>query len=254
MNTIRLILICLISLATFNTYANNYYGTLRGASSLELKSPYNGVVKKLQTDKENVYLNDSPFTIDSYELESKSNILKIKIENSKSKIKRLERDYKSAKKYYELGYVSRSDMDAKEDVLKDAFINMEELRIELNALERMLGLGKPTLNFRYIIRDVYTLNNQVVNAGDIILKLENVDKFIIDIKYDPVALDGRIQDKRIVVKSLVTGAEFDASIEKIYTSGDNVFHGSKMVSILLEEYNEDLVQLLDTVFEVRISD
>jgi len=221
---------------------------------MELKSPYNGVVKILESDKEKVYFNEPPFIIESYELESKKNIIKIKIDNSKAKIKRLERDFQSARKSFELGYLSRSDMDAKKDAFTEATINMEELNIELNALERIIELGKPIMNFRFIIRDVYTLNNQVVNAGDTILRMENVDRFMIDVKYDPVALSGRIQDKKITVKSLVTGEVHNASVEKIYTSGDNAFHGSKMVSIMLEKNSEDLVQLLDTVFEVRIND
>lgn len=254
MNTIRLIFICLTSLATFSVYANNYYGTLRGMSSMELKSPYNGVVKILESEKEKVYYNEPPFLIESYELESKRNIIKIKINNSKAKIKRLDRDYKSAKKSFELGYVSRSDMDAKKDAFTEATINMEELNIELNALERILELGKPVMNFRFIIRDVYALNNQVVNAGDTILRMENIDRFMIDVKYDPVAISGRIQDKKITVKSLVTGEVFNATVEKIYTSGDNAFHGSKMISLALEKHSEDLVQLLDTVFEVCIND
>ena len=254
MNIIKLIFIYLTSLATFNVYANSYFGTLRGVSSMELKSPYNGVVKILESDKEKVYFNEPPFIIESYELESKKNIIKIKIDNSKAKIKRLERDFQSARKSFELGYLSRSDMDAKKDAFTEATINMEELNIELNALERIIELGKPIMNFRFIIRDVYTLNNQVVNAGDTILRMENVDRFMIDVKYDPVALSGRIQDKKITVKSLVTGEVHNASVEKIYTSGDNAFHGSKMVSIMLEKNSEDLVQLLDTVFEVRIND
>ncbi|HAX2580317.1 TPA: hypothetical protein JS308_003858 [Escherichia coli] len=254
MNIIRLIYICLTSLATFSVHADSYYGTLRGLSLMELKSPYNGVVKIFESDNEKVYFNEPPFTIESYELDSKKNIIKIKIDNSKAKMKRLERDYQSAKKSFELGYVSRSDLDTKKDAFTEASINMEELNIELNALERTLELGKPVMNFRYIIRDVYTLNNQVVSTGDTILRIENVDKFMIDIKYDPVALSSRIQDKKITVKSLVTGEVFDASVEKIYTSGDNAFHGSKMASILLDKHSEDLVQLLDTVFEVRIND
>lgn len=221
---------------------------------MELKSPYNGVVKIFESNNEKTFFNEPPFIIESYELESKINIIKIKINNSKAKIKRLERDYKSAKKSFELGYVSRSDLDAKKDAFTEAAINIEELNIELNALERILELGKPIMNFRYIIRDVYSLNNQVVNTGDTILKIENVDKFMVDVKYDPVALSGRVQDKTITVKSLVTGEVFNASVDKIYTSGDNAYHGSKMVSILLERNSEDLVQLLDTVFEVRISD
>lgn len=254
MNIIKLILICLISSATFSVYADNYYGTLRGLSSLELKSPYNGVVKILQPNKDRVYIHESPFRIESYELESRKKILNIKINNSKNKINRLERDYKNAKKSFTLGYASRSDMDTKEDALKEAIIAMEELNLELNALERMLELGYPIIKTRFIIRDIYALNNQVVNAGDTILKLENIDRFMIDIKYDPVSIEGRIQDKKITVKSLVTGAVFEASVENINTSGDNTFHGSKMVSLILKEHTEDLVQLMDTVFEVRISD
>lgn len=254
MNIIKHILVFLISSVILPTYAGDYYGTLRGINTLELKSPYNGVVKITPSKKEGVYSNEPPFVVESYELESRKNVLKIKINNIESKISRLKRNFDNAKKSFSLGYISRSEMEAANDDLNEASINLKELHLELEALERTLQLGSPVINTKFIIRDIYVMNNQVVNTGDAILKLENIDKFIIDIKYDPVTMKGRIQDKKISVKSLVTGAEFEAIAGKVSTAGDSSFHGSKIASLMLKEHSEELVQFLDTVFEVHIDD
>ncbi|MEB0968001.1 hypothetical protein VC899_22840 [Citrobacter braakii] len=254
MTIIRPILAFLISLTLFPVHADIYYGTLRGVNLLELKSPYNGVVNLIQSKNEGFYFNESPFKIESYELESKKKILQLKINNLKSRISRLERDYEDTKKSFSLGYVSRSEMDVKEDTFKEATINLQELHLELNALESTLELGHPVINTKFIIRDIYAMDNQVVNTGDAILRLENIDDFLIDIKYDPVTLTGRIQDKKILVKSLVTGTSYEAFASKVSSSGDNSFHGSKIASLMIKEHSEDLVNLLDSVFEVHIID
>jgi len=255
MSSTKLILVFLISILSFNVRADIFYGTLRGESIIELKSPFTGVIKHNLSIDGSVHENISPVTIKSYELESKKEILNIKIKTLKAKITRLANEYKGAKSSYERGFISRSELYEKQDAINEAKIMLQELKIERSALMYMLELGEPIINKKYLIREYYTVNNQVVNSGDRVVSIETVDNFFIDIKYDPVSMKGRIQDKEINVKSLVTGRVGKAIVYKVSNPVDNTnTHGSKIASLLVTADSLDLPQLLDTVFEVNVYD
>lgn len=239
----------------FESCAVTYYGTLRGGEVIDIKSPYSGIIKHQLPEDGQVYKNESPICIESYELNSKKSILKIKIENLKSKIHRLQMEYDNIVEDYKKGFVSLSSVNEKEYVLKEEKINLEELKIELKALENTLALGNPVISGKFIIRQFYTVDKQVVNAGDNIVRVETLDKFLIDIKFDPVAVKGRIQDKDIKFKSLVTGASGKAIVMRVSNPKDNDnTQGAQIASLLLTTEVGNIYQLLDTVFEITIHD
>ncbi|HBA7004130.1 TPA: hypothetical protein J1184_004746 [Escherichia coli] len=255
MSLTKFILTSLISLSAFSSYADTFYGTLRGEKSIEIKSPYTGVVKHLLHKEGGIYENESPINIESYELNSKVSILKIKIKNLRTKIIRLQRDYANSQNAYKKGFVSQSSINEKEDAIKNEQINLEELNIELNALKNTLQLGKPIIANKFIIRQFYAIDKQVVNTGDNLVRVETIDNFLVDIKYDPVAMKGRIQDKEIIFKSLVTNTSGKAVVVNIMNPKDNDnTQGAKIASLLLSTDSDDLYQLLDTIFEIKIND
>ncbi|EGB2672745.1 hypothetical protein H7C69_003712 [Escherichia coli] len=116
-------------------------------------------------------------------------------------------------------------------------------------------MGTPLIANKFLIRQFYTVDKQIVNAGDRIVSVEIVDDFYIDIKFDPVTLKGRLQDKEITVRSLVTGQTAKSAVFKISNPVDNNnTQGSKIASLIVKTDEIDLPQLLDTVFEVEIND
>lgn len=232
-----------------------FYGVLRGGGAIDIKSSYNGVAKHLMVKDEGVHENESPIMVESFEINAKINILKIKIKNIKSRIKRFKREYANIIESYNKGFISLSGVNEKEDAIKEAMVNLEELNIELAALENTLKSGKIFIAKKFIIRQFYVADNQVVNAGDNIVNIETVDKYLVDIKYDPVTIKGRIQDKEIKFKSLVTGDSGKATVLTITTPKDNDnTQGAKIASLLISPEGADLHQLLDTVFEITIND
>ncbi|CAD6104459.1 hypothetical protein [Escherichia coli] len=251
----KFILAFLISFTAFYSHADTFYGTLRGGGSIDIKSPYNGVVRQYLFEEGKIYTNDSPVSIESYELNSKESILKIKIKNLKSKIVRLQRDYANSVESYKKGFVSLASLNEKDDAIKHEKINLEELSLELNALKNILKLGKPVITGKFIIRQFYISNEQLVNAGENIVRIEKIDKYLVDIKYDPVAMNGRIQDKDITFKSLVTNAKGKATVLSITNPKDNDnTQGAKIATLLLFSSSDDFHQLLDTVFEITVHD
>ena len=245
----------LISFTTCYSHADTFYGTLRGERTIEIKSPYNGVVHQHLYKEGEIYTDASPVSIESYELNSKKSILNIKIKNLNSKILRLEKDYANTLKSYNKGFVALYNVNEKEDAIKNEKINLEELNIELKALKNTLQLGKPLITGKFIIRQFYATDKQVVNAGDNIMRVENVDNFLMDIKYDPVTLKGRIQDKEITFNSLVSNAKGKAAVLSITNPKENDnTQGAKVATLMLCTDSNDLYQLLDTVFEITIHD
>ncbi|ELO4934231.1 hypothetical protein QUR06_004183 [Escherichia coli] len=255
MNTIKLILLFLISAPAFDATAEIYYGTLRGEKIIELKSPFSGVIENMLTIDGKVNENLSPVKIKSLELESKVEILIIKINTLKSKLSRLMNEYKTAQIHYDKGFISNAELNERKDAISEAEISLQELKIELTALKKTLDMGTPLIANKFLIRQFYTVDKQIVNAGDRIVSVEIVDDFYIDIKFDPVTLKGRLQDKEITVRSLVTGQTAKSAVFKISNPVDNTnTQGSKIASLIVKTDEIDLPQLLDTVFEVEIND
>lgn len=255
MNIIKLILIFLTSVSAFNVSADIYFGTLRGSNVIELKSPFSGVVEHNLVIDGQVNENIAPLSIKSIDLESRKEILNLKINTLNTKIYRLLNEYKSAQESYKAGFISSSELNEKNDVIDEAKISLQELKIELNALEKTLEMGSPVINKRFLVRQLYTVDKQIVNTGDLVASIETVDDFFIDFKFDPVSITGRIQDKEILIKSLVTGQTGNAVVFKVSNPVDNNnTQGSKIASLLIKADNIDLTQLLDTVFEIEIHD
>ncbi|HHL8295760.1 TPA: hypothetical protein ACQ717_004349 [Escherichia coli] len=255
MNTIRLILLFLISAPVFDAVAETYYGTLRGEKIIELKSPFSGVIEHNLTIDGRVNENSSPIKIKSLELESKIEILIIKINTLKSKISRLIHECRIAQIYYDKGFISNAELNEKKDAISEAKISLQELTIELTTLKKTLEMGTPLIENKFLVRQFYTVDKQIVNAGDRIVSVEIVDDFYIDIKFDPVTLKGRLQDKEITARSLVTGQTAKAAVFKISNPIDNNnTQGSKIASLIVKTDEIDLPQLLDTVFEIEIND
>ncbi|EGB2672746.1 hypothetical protein H7C69_003713 [Escherichia coli] len=141
MNTIKLILLFLISVPAFDATAEIYYGTLRGEKIIELKSPFSGVIENMLTIDGKINENSSPVKIKSLELESKVEILIIKINTLKSKLSRLMNEYKTAQIHYDKGFISNAELNERKDAISEAEISLQELKIELTALKKRLIWG-----------------------------------------------------------------------------------------------------------------
>lgn len=252
---IKLILLFLTSIPVFNATADTYFGTLRGENLIELKSPYAGMVEHNLTVDDRVNDHVAPLTIKSIELESKKEILNLKIATLSSKISRLQNEYRNAQKSYAKGFTSGTELNDKSDDINEAMISLQELKIELTALQKMLEMGNPVISRKFMVRQFHAIDKQIVNAGDRLVSIELVDNFYIDFKFDPVTIKGRIQDKQIKVKSLVTGQTANALVASVSNAlNNNNTQGSKVASLLIKTDKIELSQLLDTVFEIEVND
>ncbi|EFE8234442.1 hypothetical protein F2I39_25390, partial [Escherichia coli] len=164
MNTIKFILLFLISAPIFEANAETYFGTLRGEKIIELKSPFSGVIEHNLTIDGRVNENSAPLKIKSLELESKMDILTLKINTLNSKISRLMYEYENAQTYYNKGFISNAELNEKKDAISEAKISLQELKIELTALKKMLEMGTPVIANKFLIRQFYTVDKQIVNA------------------------------------------------------------------------------------------
>ncbi|MDX5601819.1 ABC transporter, partial [Escherichia coli] len=86
-----------------------------------------------------------------------------------------------------------------------------------------------------------------------IMKIETIDKFHVDIKFDPVM--SNFKGKKIKYRSLVSGLTGEAKLINITgnLSGE-VKNGLKTAVLQIDDGNRVSHELLDTAFEISIDD
>lgn len=256
MNIKKLSCFLLISLFHCNSYGVSYYGVLRGSQVVQYKSPYNGIVDLNGNNTGDIGNNRVLFSIKNIDYISKIEILDLKIERAKQKRKRFSENLNELNNAYKAGFISLNEYNAKQDEIKDIDVTIKEYITERESLQQTLNLGTVAINNKFSIQEIDVENKQYVNSGDVIMKIELLDNYHVDIKFDPVALTGRIHDKKITFRSLVTNLHGTGKVYKVSnfnSSGTNTY-GLKVASISIEDTTKELYTLLDTAFEINISD
>lgn len=257
LNTTRCILILLISFFPLSTYADTYYGVLRGSEFLTFKSPYSGFITLNSLKEGDIGKDAKLFTIHNYEYENKKKILSLKIKNAEKQKTRIQREYQDGLSAFYKGFVSQRDLYSYEDKLDNIELYLTSLRSEINSLNDTLQLGDISINKPFIMRSVNVNNQQYVNPGDLLMNVELLDRFYVDIKIDPVVFPGNIKEKNIGYSSLVANITGKASVIRISGIVDHTnskASGMRMVTLLLDGDRSSLQALLDTAFEIKIDD
>ncbi|MGM1236200.1 hypothetical protein ACS0TE_26490 [Escherichia coli] len=228
----RFYYILFLSSISFQSCAETYFGVLRGNEIIQYKSPYAGIINLHVKNVGDVDKNKNLFEIESFEYQAKIDIINIKIRRLR-------------------------DLQEKKDAISETELNIKELKTEKKALIHLLQSGNISMERDFIIRDIYVSQRQAVNTGDSLIKVETLNKYHIDIKFDPVAIKGRIQDKDIKLKSLVNGFSCSGNVVKITSAssdGNSSSPGLKIATIELNTPDVDMSTLLDTAFEIIVSD
>ena len=246
-----------LSSISFQSCAETYFGVLRGNEIIQYKSPYAGIINLHVKNVGDVDKNKNLFEIESFEYQAKIDIINIKIRRLERNKKHLERSYEYSRDAYNSGFIPLRDLQEKKDAISETELNIKELNTEKKALIHLLQSGNISMERDFIIRDIYVSQRQAVNTGDSLIKVETLNKYHIDIKFDPVAIKGRIQDKDIKLKSLVNGFSCSGNVVKITSAssdGNSSSPGLKIATIELNTPDVDMSTLLDTAFEIIVSD
>lgn len=88
------------------------------------------------------------------------------------------------------------------------------------------------------------------------MQVERLNAYYVDIKFDPVVIKGRLQDKNITFKSLVSKITGRGKVSKITNSQDrnSDVYGLQIASIKIENNDCEMSSLLDTAFEITVYD
>lgn len=239
------------------TFAQSYFGVLRGDETIQYKSPYPGVITLYTKNVGVIEKSKKVFDIKNHENNTKIEILKIKIDRLKKKTEYFKELYNSTENAYNSGFISLRELRDKRDEINENDIRIKELIAELKSLEHLSGLGNVSVNGNFIIRELSVSNQQNVNTGDAIMKIETLNKYYVDIKFDPVKFKGNIQNKKVKYRSLVNDKTGKGEIVKITSANSDLnsgVYGLKIASVVLNDTDGDMSALLDTAFEVIIDD
>lgn len=248
--------ILLISFLCSEVNAETYYGTLRGEGFIQYKSPFNGIINLGSIQLGSVYSNKTLFVIENHEHVSKMEILKLRIKSLKKKRNRLHENLRHLKNALSEGFISQNEFFEKNDEIENIDVNIKELTTELEGIQNLTKLGVAYVSDNFIINDIAVNNHQYVNSGDYIMQVERLNAYYVDIKFDPVVIKGRLQDKNITFKSLVSKITGRGKISKITNSQDrnSDVYGLQIASIKIENNDCEMSSLLDTAFEITVYD
>ncbi|HHH0352911.1 TPA: hypothetical protein ACPZNG_003571, partial [Yersinia enterocolitica] len=177
--------------------------------------------------------------------------------NAEKQKKRIQREYQDGLSAFHKGFISKHDLYSYEDKLDNIELSLISLRSEINSLNDILQLGDINIKKPFIIRRINVNNQQYVSSGDLLMNIELLDRFYVDIKIDPVVFQGNIKDKNIGYSSLVGNMTGKASVIRISGIVDRTSSkasGMRMVTLLLHGDRASLQALLDTAFEIKIDD
>ncbi len=231
----------------------SWYGILRGDSVISYKSPVNGIVEYLNctpgSDK-----NDSKiFKIASIDGISKKDILELKLSKAQDEYKKYKDDHENASNAYNEGLIAKNELRDISDKIKDSAINLKELESEISSLNYINELSNPYVQGRFVCRDIFVSQGSYITSGDLIMNIEMINKYLIEIKFDPVTTN--IKKKTIRYRSLVNGSTGGAKLISTKNSTNNSgMEGLKSAILELENNGKLSPDLLDTAFEITLND
>ncbi|OSK88079.1 hypothetical protein [Escherichia coli] len=250
-----IILLSISFLMSFKTYATQYYSILRGNQQIVFKSTFPGILNLNNNQEGQIYSAGLLFNVESYEYTSKLSTLKKRLQYEKNKKLKSQLQLKIAKEEFEKGFIPLNELDEIKEKTTDISLKIYEIESEIYHLKQLLPMNSPRIDAKYIIRNIYSADGVYVKSGEDILKIETLDAYHLDIKFDPSSLTGNIKNKEIRVRSLTGGFSGKAVVTKIFNpDNNNGIYGLKIASLRVETDSQELSDYLDTTFEVIIND
>lgn len=258
MNTIKLALCFLVSIAFFSEQANAgdiYYGVLRGDKRINYKAVVSGEIKVNDLHegdvKENVVLFDIDATGNALELK----LLEKKKNNLMGKIVFLRNSVSASKRAFSDGLISMEQNKEREIRLRESLVQLDEYELQKNKLIKEKDAASPKVKELFAVRNIAVADGQYVGQGDPVMSIETLGRFNVDIKIDPSILKGNIKSKSIKYKSLVDGSSGLVVVKNVFSANDNSgANGMRMVTLELVLPKKNIYELLDTVFEIEVND
>ncbi|WP_024197269.1 hypothetical protein, partial [Escherichia coli] len=180
-------------------------------------------------------------------------ILELKLHRARDEYKKYKDDYENASNAYNEGLIAKNELRDIGNKMKDAVINLKELESEIISLNYINELSNPHVQGKFVCQDVFVSQGSYITSGDLIMNIEMINKYRIEIKFDPVTTN--LKKKAIRYRSLVNGSTGDAKLilTKNITNNSGM-EGVKSAILELENNGNLSSDLLDTAFEITLHD
>ncbi|HAL9209384.1 TPA: ABC transporter, partial [Escherichia coli] len=169
----------------------------------------------------------------------------LKINKARDEYKKYKNDYMNAEQAFNEGLIAKNELDDISRKMRDAIINLKEIESEIETFNHINNLSKPYIKGRFVCQDVFVSKNSYVNSGDLIMRIEMIDRYRIEIKYDPVTTN--LKNRNIRYRSLVNNSTGNAKLIATKNLKDNSNMGGLKSAIIELEHSGGLYpELLDT--------
>ncbi len=231
----------------------SWYGILRGDSIISYKSPVNGIVEYLNCTPGSDENDTNVFKIASIDSVFKKDILELKLYKARDEYKKYKDAHENASNAYNEGLIAKNELRDISNKIKDAIINLKEIESEISSLNYINELSNPYVQGRFVCQDVFVSQGSYITSGDLIMNIEMVNKYRIEIKFDPVTTN--LKKKAIRYRSLVNGSTGRAKLISTKNITNNSgMEGLKSAILELENNGKLSPELLDTAFEITLND
>ncbi|EAM9431672.1 TPA_asm: HlyD family secretion protein [Salmonella enterica] len=248
-------LIFIISfLYSSQSFSSGSVGILHGNETITYTSPFDTDIKYIES-RTGVILKDKLiYSLGDDVLKKDEDIMMLKRELINKRIRGARKNVNTVKHGVLNGFLTETDLSDAEQSLYTLIIEGKENDKNITLLNKKKERLSLIIADYFILRNSFSYNNAYLKTGDAIVTVELLKTLQVEIKIDPIHLSLLKKGDNIRWKSLVNESTGNGVISYI-TQDDDISSGFKKVVISVpDERKSELIDLVDTPFEIFFDD
>ncbi|EAS3781298.1 hypothetical protein ACQSE7_20160 [Salmonella enterica] len=236
------------------SFCSSVIGILHGNETITYTSPFDTEIKYLESRTGMILKDKIIYTLDDAELRKDENIMTLKKELLDKRIRMARKNVNTVKSGVAKGFLTENDLADAEQSLYELIIQKNENDKSFLILSRKKDRTSLIAHSYFILRNNFAYQNSFLKTGDAIVTVELLNKLQVEVKIDPIQLSTFKKGDGIRWKSLVNNVSGAGTISYIAQDNDISSGLKKVVISIPEDRKEELVDLVDTPFEIIFDD
>ncbi|ECG8626483.1 hypothetical protein AAD16_005089 [Salmonella enterica subsp. diarizonae] len=237
-----------------SSFSSGTIGILHGDKTITYTALFDTDVKYIESKTGVILKNKKVYSLDDEVLKKDEDVLELKERVLNNRLSRARKNVTTTREGLKKGFLAESDLDEAEQSLYELIIQEKENRKNIDVLNKKKSHLSLTVPGYFIIRNSFVYCNAYLKAGDDIVTVEFLNTLQVDVKTDPVQLSALKTGSDITWRSLVSNKSGAGKVSYIKQDDDITSGFKKVVVSIPDEWREELINLVDTPFEVIFDD